>query len=65
MLDFFIFFLNIYDFIYEKVENVEGAMGKICGFDEVSYPESSMESSMGMMEQAMRVDQGEGPDVCA
>jgi len=48
-----------------SVENVEGAMGKICGFDEVSYPESSMESSMGMMEQAMRVDQGEGPDVCA
>ena len=40
-------------------------MEKICGFDEVSYPESSMESSMGMMEQAMRVDQGEGPDVCA
>ena len=33
-------------------------MGKICGFDDVSYPESSMESSMGMMEQAMRVDQG-------
>jgi len=48
-----------------SIENVKGAFPKITSFDDVIYPESSMESSMGMMEQCMRVEAGEGPDVVA
>jgi len=48
-----------------SVENVSNAFGTIVDFDKVTYPTSSTESSMGLMEQSMRVDAGEGPDVSA
>ena len=48
-----------------SVENVSNAFGTIVDFNKVTYPTSSTESSMGLMEQSMRVDAGEGPDVSA
>lgn len=48
-----------------SIENVQNAFGKITGFDDVTYPETSSDSTMGLMEQSMRIDAGEGPDVSA
>jgi len=45
-----------------SVENVAGAFGKITQFDDVTYPETNSDSTMQMIEQCSRLEQGEGPD---
>lgn len=48
-----------------SLENVQGAFGKITSFDEVTYPETNSDSTMQMIEQCMRLENGEGPDIDA